>query len=188
HLLVAPFNMRKKFMGLIQKEINFARKKKPASIIIKVNNLVDKEMIEALYKASKAGVKIQLIVRGICSLCTEMENWSVNISGISIVDKYLEHARIFIFNNGGDEKIFISSADWMSRNLDNRIEVACPVYNESVKKEIKDLITIQLSGNVKARILDKRTQINYKTKKAGEKSFRVQTETFNYFLNQYSKF
>ncbi|MFN5181656.1 MAG: polyphosphate kinase 1 [Bacteroidota bacterium] len=188
HLLVAPFNMRKKFMGLIQKEINFARKKKPASIIIKVNNLVDKEMIEALYKASKAGVKIQLIVRGICSLCTEMENWSVNISGISIVDKYLEHARIFIFNHGGDEKIFISSADWMSRNLDNRIEVACPVYNESVKKEIKDLITIQLSGNVKARILDKRTQINYKTKKAGEKSFRVQTETFNYFLNQYSKF
>ncbi|MFN6039079.1 MAG: phospholipase D-like domain-containing protein, partial [Bacteroidota bacterium] len=162
NLLVAPFNMRDKFLALIQKEIDFAKKRKPASITIKVNNLVDREMILALYKASKAGVKIKLIVRGICSLCTDMEGWSENISGISIVDKYLEHARIFVFNHGGAEKIFISSADWMSRNLDNRIEVACPIYNESIKQEIKDLLNIQLSGNVKARLLEKRTQIEYK--------------------------
>ena len=181
HLLVAPFNMRKKFLALIQKEILFARKNKPASVLIKVNNLVDKEMIEALYKASKAGVKINLIVRGICSLVTEMEGWSENIKGISIVDKYLEHARIFVFHHGGDEKIFISSADWMSRNLDDRIEVACPVYNKEIKNEIKDLLNIQLSGNVKARMLEKRNQINYKKAVAGEKPFRVQEETFKYF-------
>ena len=188
HLLVAPFSMRKKLLALIQKEIHFARKKKPASIVIKVNNLVDREMIEALYKASKAGVKVQLIVRGICSLCTEMEHWSENISGISIVDKYLEHARIFVFHHGGEEKIFISSADWMSRNLDNRIEVACPIYNDAVKREIKDLLQIQLSGNVKARLLEKRNQINYKIRSQGEKLFRVQVETYNYFVNNQEGF
>ncbi|MBC7865042.1 MAG: polyphosphate kinase 1 [Bacteroidia bacterium] len=184
HLVVAPFNMRKKFLALIQKEIYFAKKKQPARIILKLNNLVDREMINALYKASKAGVKIKLIVRGICSLGANMEGVSENIYGISIVDKYLEHSRIFIFNHGGEEKVFLSSADWMSRNLDNRIEVAIPVYDPKVKQEIKDLMLIQLSGNTKARLLDWKLQNKYRPQYKGEKKVRTQNETYEYFLKK----
>jgi polyphosphate kinase len=187
HLAVAPFNMRKKFLELIHKEIEFAKKKKPASIILKLNNLVDKEMIYALYKASNEGVKIKLIVRGICSLCTGIKDFSENITGISIVDKYLEHARIFIFENNGEEKIFLSSADWMSRNLDKRIEVAIPIYDDIIKKEIKDLINIQLSGNTKTRILDSKLQNKYRPFSKREKIVRVQIDTFKYFLKSVNK-
>jgi polyphosphate kinase len=184
HLVVAPFDMRKKFLSLIQKEIDFAKNKKPAWIILKLNNLVDREMINALYKASRAGVKIKLIIRGICSLCTGMEDISENIYGISIVDKYLEHTRVFIFNHGGEEKIYLSSADWMSRNLDNRIEVAVPVYDKKVKQEIKDLISIQLACNTKARVLDRKLQNNYRVRLPREPKVRVQFDTYEYFLKK----
>jgi len=128
-----------------------------------------------------------LIVRGICSLCTGIKDFSENITGISIVDKYLEHARIFIFENNGEEKIFLSSADWMSRNLDKRIEVAIPIYDDIIKKEIKDLINIQLSGNTKTRILDSKLQNKYRPFSKREKIVRVQIDTFKYFLKSVNK-
>lgn len=184
HLLVAPFFMRKDLMQLISREIHNARKKKPAEIILKMNSLNDKEMIAKLYEASRAGVKITLIIRGACSLVTEMEGWSDNIRGYSIVDKYLEHSRVFIFHNNGQEKIFLSSADWMSRNLDNRSEVAVPVYDEEIRRQIRDIISIQLSGNTKVRILDRRQENHYKRPGLGEPKVRAQDEIYNYLKHE----
>jgi len=188
HLLVAPFFMRKELIQLINKEITNAKSKKEASILLKLNSLVDKEMIEKLYEASKAGVKVTLIIRGACSLVTDLEGWSDNIKAYSIVDKYLEHTRVFIFHNNGQEKIYISSADWMSRNLDSRSEVAMPIYDEEVRKQIKDIINIQLSGNTKVRILDKKQENHYKKAKPGEKKVRAQDEVYNYLLKDNDKY
>lgn len=194
HLLVAPFFMRESFVQLVNKEIKNAKNKKPASIILKMNSLVDKAMIQKLYEASAAGVTVKLIIRGACSLVTGMEGWSENIEAYSIVDKYLEHARVFIFHNAGDEKIYISSADWMSRNLDNRSEVAVPIYSSEIRKQLKDIIAIQLSGNTKVRILDTKQENHYKKAKPGEKKIRVQDEVYEYlkkekevFLNKLKK-
>jgi len=184
HLLVAPFFMRKDFVQLINNEIRIAKSKKQAAITLKMNSLIDKEMIAKLYEASQAGVKVILIIRGACSLVTDMEGWSDNIIAYSIVDKYLEHSRVFIFHNKGDEKIFISSADWMSRNLDNRSEVAVPIYSPQIRKQLKDIINIQLSGNTKVRILDKRQENVYKKAKPGEKKIRVQDEIYKYLKNE----
>ena len=180
HLAVAPFYMRQTFMNLIDKEISNAKAGKNAYMILKMNSLVDKDMIEKLYEASQAGVKITLIIRGICSLVTEIEGYSDNIKAYSIVDKYLEHARVFIFANNGDEKTYITSADWMSRNLDSRSEVAVPILNTEIKKQIKDIINIQLSGNTKVRILDRLQQNLYKKAKVGERKVRVQDEIYSY--------
>lgn len=180
YLAVAPFFMRYMFVDLIDKEIANAKAGKTAYMILKMNSLVDKDMIAKLYEASQAGVKITLIVRGICSLVTEIEGFSDNIKAYSIVDKYLEHARVFIFANGGNEKIYITSADWMSRNLDSRSEVAVPILDPDVKKQIKDIINIQLSGNTKVRILDRLQQNLYVKPKPGNKKIRVQDETYNY--------
>jgi polyphosphate kinase len=179
-LAVAPFFMRQTFVNLIDKEISNAKAGKKSYMILKMNSLVDKDMIEKLYEASQAGVQITLIVRGICSLVTEIAGYSDNIKAFSIVDKYLEHARVFIFANGGNEKIYITSADWMSRNLDSRSEVAVPILDTEVKKQIKDLINIQLSGNTKVRILDRLQQNLYKKAKPGERKIRVQDEIYNY--------
>jgi polyphosphate kinase len=184
HLIVAPFFMRRDFIQLINKEIQIAKNKKPAAITLKMNSLVDKEMIGKLYEASRAGVKIKLIIRGACSLVTEMEGWSDNIEAYSIVDKYLEHSRVFIFHNNGQEKMFISSADWMSRNLDNRSEVAVPIYSAEIRKQIKDIIDIQLSGNTKLRIIDRKQTNAYKKMKPGEKRVRVQDEVYNYLKKE----
>jgi polyphosphate kinase len=180
HLAVAPFFMRQTFMSLIDVEITNAKANKPAYLILKMNSLVDKDMIRKLYEASQAGVKITLIVRGICSLVTEIEGFSDNIVAYSIVDKYLEHARVFIFANNGNEKMYITSADWMSRNLDSRSEVAVPIYDVDVKRQIKDIINIQLSGNTKVRILDRLQQNIYKKPKPNERKIRVQDEIYNY--------
>ncbi|MBA3664102.1 MAG: polyphosphate kinase 1 [Bacteroidetes bacterium] len=188
HLLVAPFFMRRELIMLINKEIQFAKAKKKAAITLKLNSLVDKEMIEKLYEASKAGVQVTLIIRGACSLVTELEGWSDNIKAFSIVDKFLEHTRVFIFNNNGHEKIFISSADWMSRNLDSRSEVAVPIYNAEVRKQIKDIIAIQLSGNTKVRILDKKQENVYKKPKPGEKKVRAQDAVYEYLKKDNEKF
>lgn len=180
HLAVAPFFMRQTFVNLIDKEIVNAKAGKTAYMILKMNSLVDKDMIEKLYEASQAGVQITLIIRGICSLVTEIAGYSDNIKAFSIVDKYLEHARVFIFANGGNEKIYITSADWMSRNLDSRSEVAVPILDPEVKKQIRDIIDIQLSGNTKVRILDRLQQNLYKKPKANEKKIRAQDEIYNY--------
>ena len=180
HLAVAPFYMRQTFVKLIDKEIANAKAGKKAYMILKMNSLVDNHMIVKLYEASQAGVKITLIVRGICSLVTEIAGYSDNIIAYSIVDKYLEHARVFIFGNNGDEKIYITSADWMSRNLDSRSEVAVPILSAEIKTQIKDIINIQLSGNTKVRILDRLQQNLYKKAKPGERKVRVQDEIYNY--------
>lgn len=182
-LAVAPFNMRSTFVNLINKEISNAQAGKKAWIIIKLNNLVDRDMINKLYKASQAGVKIKLIIRGICSLVCGVKDISDNIEGVSIVDKYLEHMRIFVFANGGDEKYFISSADWMTRNLDHRCEVAVNVKDKNVQKILKTILDIQLSGNTKARILDQTLSNQYKRPKAGEAKVRAQDEVHNYLVD-----
>jgi polyphosphate kinase len=187
HLVVAPFFMRKDFVELINKEISATKKGKPSGIILKMNSLVDKEMIAKLYEASNAGVNVKLIIRGACSLVTEMEGWSDNIEAYSIVDKFLEHARIFIFHNQGNEKIYISSADWMSRNLDSRSEVAVPIYDEKVREQLRSIIRIQLSGNTKVRIIDRKQENHYKVQKPGEKKIRVQDEIYNYLKKETQK-
>ncbi len=186
-LAVSPFNMRATFINLINKEIANAKGGKDAFIILKMNNLVDRVMINKLYAASEAGVKITLIIRGICSLVCGVKGVSENIHGISIVDKYLEHSRIFIFSNGGEALYYISSADWMTRNLDYRCEVAVAIKDKNVQKVLKNLIEIQLSGNTKARILDQTLSNTYKRPKNGESKIRAQDEVYRFLHEINSK-
>lgn len=177
HLMVGQFNLRTGIERLIDNEIVNAKAGKPAHILIKLNSIQDRPMIEKLYAASKAGVKLDLIVRGICSLVPGVKNYSDNIHAISIVDRFLEHARVFIFHNEGDEKIYLSSADWMTRNLSYRIETAFPIYDPQLKSDIKDYMQIQLNDNVKARILDKDLK-NERNKGADDLAVRSQVETY----------
>lgn len=179
HLLVSPFFMRKRLIQLIDQEIKNAKSKKPAYIILKLNNLVDAVMIKKLYEASASGVKIKLIVRGICSLVAGVKGISDNIEAISIVDKFLEHSRVFVFCNGGEEKYFISSADWMTRNLDHRSEVAVPIYDKGIQQQLKKIIHTLWSDNTKARVLGS-TQNNEYKKSTGKK-IRAQEELFTVF-------
>ncbi|MFN8276820.1 MAG: polyphosphate kinase 1 [Chitinophagales bacterium] len=153
HLVTSPLKTRKRFLALIDKEIEQARKKKPASVFLKLNSLVDEEMIEALYNASNKGVKIRILVRGVCALIPGVPGMSERIEVVSIVDKFLEHSRIYLFENGGEPLIYLSSADWMTRNLDSRVEVSCPVFDPELQQELRDLLEIQWSDNVKARYL-----------------------------------
>ena len=180
HLINSPLFLRKKIYTLIENEIKNAKKGKDAYIILKINNLVDKEIIYKLYRANQVGVKIKLIVRGICSLIPGVPGLSENIEAISIVDKYLEHSRVVIFCNDGDELYYISSADWMNRNLDRRIEVSCPIYNKDVQKEIRDLIEIQLRDNTKARIINP-VQDNSYVRSGESKKIRAQVELYKYY-------
>ncbi|RYU91429.1 polyphosphate kinase 1 [Mucilaginibacter terrigena] len=154
HLLVAGFNLQNGFIALIDREINLAKQGLPASIIIKMNNLEEKVMINKLYEASEAGVKIQLIIRGICCLVPGIAGMSSNISIKRIVDRYLEHGRVFIFNNNGSPEIFMGSADWMNRNIYHRIEVCFPVYDEVIKQQLTALVNLQLADNVQAVEID----------------------------------
>jgi polyphosphate kinase len=179
HFLVANLNMRRELMNLIENEINNAKAGKNASIILKVNNLEDPKIINKLYDASEAGVKISLIVRSACCLIPGVKKMSKNISAISIVDRFLEHERIIIFHNDGNEKVFLSSADLMKRNLTNRIEVAFPIYDENLKQEVKDIVNIQLSDNTKARIIDE-NQINEYKKDGTGRKVRAQFEIYEY--------
>ena len=178
-LLVSPTNMRKQLMQLIAKEIKYAKAGKPATILLKVNSLSDESLIEKLYEAAKAGVEIKIVVRGIFCMLTENKQYFHPIQAISIVDEYLEHARIMLFHNNGDEKVFISSADWMVRNIDHRIEVACPIFNKAIQQELKDILLIQLSDNIKARKLDNQLSNQYINPR-NTKKIRSQVETYNY--------
>jgi polyphosphate kinase len=162
HLLVSPQFMRRKIYALIDEEIRNAKAGQDAWIMLKLNNLVDPEMIRKLYSASQSGVHIRMVVRGICSLIPGVPGMSENISTVSIVGRYLEHSRFFIFCNGGAERYYISSADWMTRNLDKRIEVAAPIYNPILQKELKYILENQLKDNVKARIIDSEQDNHYK--------------------------
>jgi len=175
HLLVAPWFMRKKYIQLINKEIQNAKEGKEAYIYAKMNSLVDDEMISKLYHAAQNGVKIKLIIRGICCLVPGQKHQSENIEVVSLVDKYLEHSRIFIFCNGGHEKYYLASADWMSRNLDHRSEVAVPIYDIRYQKQLKDFVLYQLSDTAKLRIIDKKQDNKYKQPESGSK-YRFQEE------------
>ena len=149
-LLVAQFNLQPAFFSLIDNEIRNARQGLPAAITIKLNNLEEKKMISKLYEASQAGVKVRLIVRSICCLMPAQPGISDNIQVTRIIDRFLEHGRIFIFNNNEQELVYLGSADWMNRNIYSRIEVCFPVYDELIKKELKEIIQIQLSDNTQA--------------------------------------
>lgn len=186
HLVVAPFFMRKKFTKLITHEINNAEEGKEAYIILKLNSLADKDLVKKLYQASAAGVKIKLITRSTCSLIPGVKNLSENIEAISIVGRLLEHARIFVFCNGGDEKIYLSSSDWMYRNFEQRSETAVPIYDKKIKKELKTILNFQLSDNVKARVIDKTQSNTYKFRSENEKKIRSHDEIYNYFKNKLS--
>ncbi len=186
HLLVGQFNLRTKLVELIDQEIANAHAGREAKIILKLNSLQDIDMIDHLYQASQAGVQIQLIVRGICCLIPQLPGYSDNIYAISIVDRYLEHARIFLFHNNGDQQIYLSSADWMTRNLSYRVETAFPIYNESIKELIMDLLKTQLNDNVKARIIDAEHKNEY-VKGGNGIPVQSQVETYYYFKRQQEK-
>ncbi|MDX1939256.1 MAG: polyphosphate kinase 1 [Saprospiraceae bacterium] len=178
HLLVGKFNLRTGLEELIDYEIAEAKSGKRAEMILKMNSIQDMPMIQKLYEASKAGVKIKLIIRGICCLVPGIKGLSENIEAISIVDRYLEHARVFIFHHSGEERLYLSSADWMVRNLTYRVETAFPVYAENLKKEIKKYIQIQLNDNVKARVLDKTLSNQYR-RNTTDIVIRSQLETYD---------
>jgi polyphosphate kinase len=150
HLLIAQFNLLDRFISLIDREIDNARNGLPAGIIIKLNNLEEKVLIGKLYEASNAGVRIQMIVRSICCLIPGIPGMSENISIKRIVDRYLEHGRVFIFQNNNDPQLFMGSSDWMNRNIYRRIEVCFPIYNPVIKTEIMELINLQLKDNTQA--------------------------------------
>ena len=183
NLLISPINMRNTIIQLINNEIKFAKQGFAAQITIKLNSLSDHILLDHLYKAVKAGVKVNLIIRGILTLKKSAEKSKNNINAISIVDQYLEHARVMIFHNNGKEKVFISSADWMVRNLDHRIEVAVPILDLKIKKELIDIINIQLKDNNKARILDTELTNNY-VPSIGRKIVKSQVETYHYLIGK----
>ncbi|MDP2721631.1 MAG: polyphosphate kinase 1 [Bacteroidales bacterium] len=179
HLMVAPYHMRKRLSKLINQEIKNARAGKEAWMVIKINNLVDTRITKKLYQASQAGVKIDLICRGICILVPNIPDLSENIRVIGIVDKYLEHSRVMVFANGGNPKYYLSSADWMIRNFDHRFEVVCPVYDLTLQQELWDILQIQLKDNTKARWINQPNSNQYKTDDNHEK-VQAQIEIYNY--------
>ena len=162
HLIVSPHYTKKILKQLIEEEIKNAKAGKEAYIKLKMNNITSYKMIDKLYEASRAGVKIQMIVRGICCLVPGIEGMSENIEVISIVDKFLEHPRLFIFGNNGNPKMYISSADWMTRNISFRVEVGCPIYDETIKQELIDTFEISWADNVKARVIDQAQDNHYR--------------------------
>jgi polyphosphate kinase len=182
-LIPCPTNMRKELHKLIAKEIKNAKDGKPASMLLKMNSLSDENLIENLYEAAKAGVEIKLIVRGIFCMFTENKKFIKPIQAISIVDEYLEHARVYIFHNDGNEKVFISSADWMVRNIDHRVEATCPILDENIKRVLKTILEIQLNDNVKARILDNELS-NWYVRDKTKKRVRSQVDIYNYLFQQ----
>jgi polyphosphate kinase len=185
HLLVGQFNLRSDLVSKIDREIAWAKAGKNSSMVLKMNSLEDLPMMEKLYEASQAGVKIQIIVRGLCGLKAGVKGLSENISIISIIDRFLEHTRIFIFNNNGNEEFYLSSADFMTRNLSNRVEVAFPIYDSKIKKLVKKIIDIQLNDNTKARIINANQDNPYK-RDDKDVSIRAQLETY-YFIRHLSE-
>ncbi|MBK7762067.1 MAG: polyphosphate kinase 1 [Bacteroidetes bacterium] len=179
-LIVSPFTTRSFFVDKIRHEVKNHLAGKPAGIIIKLNSLTDEVLIEEIYAAAKVGLDCKLIIRGICCALTTHEKWKKNIQAISIVDEYLEHARVFFFVNGGKEDLYISSADWMTRNLDYRIEVSTIINDPNIKEELKHILQIQLNENVKARVLDNRQLNEYVKPDKDALAIRSQVEIYAY--------
>jgi polyphosphate kinase len=178
-LMVSPFNARRKITALIEREIKHAKAGKEAFIRLKINNLTDKRLIDKLYLASIHGVKIEMIIRGICCLIPGVKGKSENITIISIVDRYLEHARFMIFANDDKPEYFISSADWMERNLDKRIEVGAPIFDKDLQKELDTIFNYQWRGSVKSRLIRKDLKNVYR--KAEGKPFHAQVMIYEYY-------
>jgi polyphosphate kinase len=182
-LIPCPTSMRKELLKLIGREIKNAKEGRKASMILKMNSLSDEELIENLYEAAKSGVEIKLIIRGIFCMFSENKKFIIPVHAISIVDEYLEHARVYIFHNDGNEKVYISSADWMVRNIDHRVEATCPILDENIKKVLKTILEIQLNDNVKARILDNELS-NWYVRDKTKRRVRSQIDIYNYLYQQ----
>ena len=185
-LLISPFSTRKAFSDMINREITNARLGKKAGIRAKMNSLEDQEIINLLYDASEAGVKIRLLVRGFTCLVPGIENLSSNIYITSIIDRFLEHGRIYLFENDGNEELYFGSADWMTRNLDRRIEVIAPVYDKDIAREFKDILEIQFGDNVKARIQDPTEKNLFVEAQPGERVIRSQYEIHKYLKEKHA--
>ncbi|MDA9244579.1 polyphosphate kinase 1, partial [Flavobacteriaceae bacterium] len=185
HLIVSPHYTFPTLLRLIDNEIINKQKGKQARIQLKLNNVTNNAIISKLYEASRAGVQIDMIVRGVCCLIPGVEGMSENIRVISIVDKFLEHPRIYIFENDGSPKMYISSADWMTRNIDNRIEVACPILDKNLQQELLDTFMISWNDNVKARLVNTADQ-NAFVQSKGE-LIRSQWATYDYFSTKLSE-
>lgn len=183
HLWVSPFSTRRKMLHAIRNEINQVKQGGKGHIILKLNNLVDQQLINQLYEASNAGVQVDLLIRGICCLVAGVKGQSENIRVKAVIDRFLEHARVFVFHNGGDTRVFLSSADMMPRNLDTRVEVTTPIYNEHVKQILLDNIEMMLRDNVKARIMSVKGNNQLQEKQKGKKH-RSQSELYAYFKSQ----
>jgi polyphosphate kinase len=182
YIFTSPHYTKTKLFALIDNEISNAHEGKPAYIKLKMNSITNYETIDKLYEASRAGIKIQMIVRGICCLVPGIEGMSENIEVISIVDKFLEHTRLFIFCNDRDPSIYISSADLMTRNIDNRVEVSCPIFDVEIKQELLDIFDICWNDNVKARLINEQGDNTYK--RNDHSKVRTQFETYDYYLKK----
>jgi len=183
-LAVSPVSMRKTMLALVTREIRAAKKGKPASATIKLNSLVDKVLIEKLYVAAKAGVDVKMVIRGICAAYTEQKIFKNHMTAISIIDEYLEHARVLVFGSGANTTVYISSADWMVRNLDHRVEAACPIYDKEIQQELTDILNIQLAENVKGRILDNEQSNAYVQRDNDRPEVRSQEAIYKYLRNK----
>nr|WP_299383514.1 polyphosphate kinase 1 [Allomuricauda sp.] len=184
HLVVSPHYTKSTFIKLIDNEIANAEQGKEAFIKIKMNSLTSYKMVDKLYEASRAGVKVQLIVRGVCCLIPGVEGMSENIEAISVVDKFLEHPRLFIFGNEGEPKVYISSADWMTRNLDFRVEVGCPIYDPEIKQELLDTFNISWNDNQKARVFSEQQDNAYRVTSPGVTEIRSQFALYDYYKDK----
>jgi polyphosphate kinase len=181
-LLVSPLMMRREIVKLISEEIRQAKAGKSASMTIKLNSLSDEILISKLYEAAEAGVDIKMIVRGICCMYTENRKFKKSVYAVSIVDQYLEHARVLVFHHGGDEVVMISSSDWMVRNLDHRVEVGVRIHDPLIIEELKGILAIQLADNVKARRLDNELKNEYVQTRG--KKIRSQVETYQFLFQK----
>lgn len=179
HIITSPHYTKSKLFALIDTEINNVKQGKPAFIKLKLNSISSYSMIDKLYEASRAGVKIQMIVRGICCLVPGVKGMSENIEVISIIDKFLEHTRLYVFCNNDDTKVYISSADWMTRNIENRVEVSCPIYQDDLKEELLNIFDICWSDNVKARVIDESQSNEYR--RNDNPKVRAQFALYDYF-------
>ena len=182
HIIASPHYTKTKLFSLIDKEIENAKNGKNAYIKLKMNSISSYKMVDKLYEASRAGVKIKMIVRGLCCLVPGVKGMSENIEIISIVDKFLEHTRLYVFSNNDNPLVYISSADWMTRNIEHRVEVSCPIYDEDIKQELQDLFEICWNDNVKARHINE-TQDNTYLRNDKPK-IRAQFDTYNYYLKK----
>ncbi|SHJ15494.1 polyphosphate kinase 1 [Algibacter luteus] len=182
HLIVSPHYTKSAVFKLIDKEIENVKQGREGLIRLKMNSISSYPMVDKLYEASRAGVKIQMIVRGLCCLIPGIKGMSENIKVISVVDKFLEHSRVYIFGNNENSKLYISSADWMTRNIENRVEVSCPIYDDDIKKEIIDTFNISWNDNVKARLLTDSQENEYL--KNDKEKVRSQFATYDYYLKK----